>query len=400
MKKLILSFLLTVISISLSAQDKVVFSFKHHKGDAVSHISTVQEEAYLNGRLNNKTEFINRTSTTIKDVDADGNALLHTHYMTTQNSLMNRSGNYLSWGEEDFVNIHRRLNGELFNSDNDFLPTVRSVPAFSEEAVGVGESWTFNGFEVHDCRELFGMTSAIEIPFTATYTYIGDIEQNEKTLQIIEVYYDFYQEKPASLKYGTYRGATGFAKQKIFWDNDIGDLDHYTEQFQIKMVDSYGNSFIFNGLSHGEVTEYKSVNDETNAKNLQKTLDKYNLDNITVNKGEKGLTITLENIQFEPDSNILLPSEKKKLKKIAEILKDFSNDLLITGHCAERGTEGARQRLSEERAQSVADYLVQLGTRDEFHIFTQGKGSTQPIASNATEAGRSKNRRVEITIMD
>lgn len=400
MKKLILLFLLTVISISLSAQDKVVFSFKHHKGDAVSHISTVQEEAYLNGRLNNKTEFINRTSTTIKDVDADGNALLHTHYMTTQNSLMNRSGNYLSWGEEDFVNIHRRLNGELFNSDNDFLPTVRSVPAFSEEAVGVGESWTFNGFEVHDCRELFGMTSAIEIPFTATYTYIGDIEQNEKTLQIIEVYYDFYQEKPASLKYGTYRGATGFAKQKIFWDNDIGDLDHYTEQFQIKMVDSYGNSFIFNGLSHGEVTEYKSVNDETNAKNLQKTLDKYNLDNITVNKGEKGLTITLENIQFEPDSNILLPSEKKKLKKIAEILKDFSNDLLITGHCAERGTEGARQRLSEERAQSVADYLVQLGTRDEFHIFTQGKGSTQPIASNATEAGRSKNRRVEITIMD
>lgn len=400
MKKLILSFLLTVISISLSAQDKVVFSFKHHKGDAVSHISTVQEEAYLNGRLNNKTEFINRTSTTIKDVDADGNALLHTHYMTTQNSLLNRSGNYLSWGEEDFVNIHRRLNGELFNSDNDFLPTVRSVPAFSEEAVGVGESWTFNGFEVHDCRELFGMTSAIEIPFTATYTYIGDIEQNEKTLQIIEVYYDFYQEKPASLKYGTYRGATGFAKQKIFWDNDIGDLDHYTEQFQIKMVDSYGNSFIFNGLSHGEVTEYKSVNDETNAKNLQKTLDQYNLDNITVNKGEKGLTITLENIQFEPDSNILLPSEKKKLKKIAEILKDFSNDLLITGHCAERGTEGARQRLSEERAQSVADYLVQLGTRDEFHIFTQGKGSTQPIASNATEAGRSKNRRVEITIMD
>lgn len=400
MKKLILSFLLTAISISLSAQDKVVFSFKHHKGDAVSHISTVQEEAYLNGRLNNKTEFINRTSTTIKDVDADGNALLHTHYMTTQNSLMNRSGNYLSWGEEDFVNIHRRLNGELFNSDNDFLPTVRSVPAFSEEAVGVGESWTFNGFEVHDCRELFGMTSAIEIPFTATYTYIGDIEQNEKTLQIIEVYYDFYQEKTASLKYGTYRGATGFAKQKIFWDNDIGDLDHYTEQFQIKMVDSYGNSFIFNGLSHGEVTEYKSVNDETNAKNLQKTLDKYNLDNITVNKGEKGLTITLENIQFEPDSNILLPSEKKKLKKIAEILKDFSNDLLITGHCAERGTEGARQRLSEERAQSVADYLVQLGTRDEFHIFTQGKGSTQPIASNTTEAGRSKNRRVEITIMD
>lgn len=400
MKKIFLLLNLSFLTFSLFAQEKIVFSFKHNKGDAVSHISTVQEEAYLNGQLNNKTEFINRTSTTVKDVDENGNAFLQTHYMTTQNSLMNRSGNYLSWGEEDFVNIYRRLNGELYNSDNSDLPTVRSVPAFSEAAVGVGESWTCNGMEVHDCRDLFGMTEPIVIPFTATYTYSGTSEQNGQTLQIIDVYYEFYQEKPLNRKYGTYRGATGFAKQKIYWNNELGDLDHYTEQFQIKMVDTYGNSFIFNGISHGEVTEYKSVNDDTNAKKLQKTLDKYKLDNIFVNKGEKGLTITLENIQFEPDSNILLPSEKKKLEKIAEILKDFSNDLLIIGHCAERGTERARQILSEERAQSVADFLVQLGTRDEYHIFTQGKGSTQPVASNATEEGRIKNRRVEITIMD
>ncbi len=93
-------------------------------------------------------------------------------------------------------------------------------------------------------------------------------------------------------------------------------------------------------------------------------------------------------------------SEKTKLRKIANLLKEYNNDLLITGHCAERGTVNARQKLSESRAEAVADYLQILGVRDEYHIFTQGKGSTEPIASNETESGRAKNRRVEITIMD
>ena len=135
-------------------------------------------------------------------------------------------------------------------------------------------------------------------------------------------------------------------------------------------------------------------------KKLQKKVEKYKLDNISIKQSDKGLTISLDAIQFEPDSDVLLPSEKKKIEKLGEILKEFSNDLLITGHCAARGSQKAQQQLSEERAEAVAAYLVELGIRDQYHIFTQGKGATEPVASNATEAGRIKNRRVEITIMD
>lgn len=398
-------FVILFLSVFLSfasAEDGVLFQFKHRKGDAVSHISTVTEDAYLNNRLNNKTEFINRTSTTVLDVEKDGSALLSTKYMTTQNTLLQRSGNYLSWGEEDSVNIHRKKTGQLYDSDNLFLPTVRSVPSFPDKKVKIGESWTGEGMEVHDCRQFFNMDEPIEIPFTANYTYTGTEEVNGVTLHIIEVSYEFYQENSQRNIFNgsTYAGSSGYAKQKIYWDLSKNDLDHYTEQFQIKMVDIYGNLFVYNGTSHGEVTEYKSVNDDENVKKLQKTINKYKLDNISVNRGEKGLTISLENIQFEPDSDVLLPSEKKKLEKLGKILKDFSNDLLVTGHCAERGTASARQKLSEERAKAVADFLVKENIRDELHIFTQGKGSTQPVASNATEEGRSRNRRVEITIMD
>lgn len=414
---LVLTFI-TLFSPLFFAEDGILFQFRHKKGDAVSHVATVEEEAYLNGRLNNKTQFINRTSTTIESVDKDGTALLDTHYMTTQNSFINSSGKTLSWGEEDSVKIYRDKNGHLHDSDNQFLPTVQGVPSFSLEKVKPGDSWTCEGLEVHDCRELFNMEGAIEVPFTATYTYIGDEEINGKKLRVIEVEYKFFQDAGEAgdngsmgqdwydtYLYGTasgstYAGAQGQAIQKIWWDNERGDLDHYNEEFIIYLYDTFNNTYAFRGTAHGEVTEYKSVNDKENLAKLQKKVEKYKLDNISVKQGEKGLTISLDAIQFEPDSDVLLPSEKKKIEKLGEILKEFSNDLLITGHCAQRGTVKAQQELSEQRAEAVASYLVELEIRDQYHVFTQGKGATEPVASNATEAGRIKNRRVEITIMD
>ena len=404
MKRIIFTAALLISAASFSfAEDGILFEFKQKEGDAVSHVATVEEEAYYNGMLNNRTQFINRTSTTVTEALEDGSAKLFTHYMTTQNNFINTTGRTLSWGEEDSVRVFRDKNGQLHDSDNDFLPTVQSVPSFSDKKIKIGESWTSEGLEVHDCRELFNMEEAIQVPFTATYTYTGDEQTEDRVLQVIEVQYKFFQDNLSENQYNygcTYAGTQGQAVQKIWWDNERGELDHYTEEFVIYMYDTYNNTFAFRGLAHGEVTDYKSVNDKTNLKKLQKKVEKYKLENISVKQGDKGLTISLDNIQFEPDSDVLLPSEKKKLEKIGEILKEFSNDLLITGHCAQRGTVRAQQKLSEERAEAVAEFLVKNGIRDQYHVFTQGKGASEPVASNATEAGRIKNRRVEITIMD
>ena len=418
-KKTFLPFaLLCLFTSQIFAEDGVLFQFNHKKGDAVSHVATVEEEAYINGRLNNRTQFINRTSTTVESVEKDGTALLSTHYMTTQNNFINSTGKMLSWGEEDSVKIYRDKNGKLHDSDNAFLPTVQSIPSFSKERVKPGDSWQCEGLEVHDCRELFNMEGAIEVPFSANYTYTGEETIDGRKLHVIEVQYKFFQDGSEagdngsqgqdwydSYLYGTasgstYAGIQGQAIQKIWWDNERGDLDHYTEEFVIYLYDTFNNTYAFRGTAHGEVTEYKSVNDKENLKKLQKKVEKYKLDNISVKQGEKGLTISLDAIQFEPDSDVLLPSEKKKIEKLGEILKEFSNDLLVTGHCAKRGTVQSQQELSEDRAEAVAAYLVQLGIRDQYHVFTQGKGATEPVATNDTEAGRIKNRRVEITIMD
>ena len=62
--------------------------------------------------------------------------------------------------------------------------------------------------------------------------------------------------------------------------------------------------------------------------------------------------------------------------------------------------EEGRKILSEERASTVAEYLIGLNVRDRFHVFTQGFGAERPVATNRTEEGKARNRRVEITIMD
>ncbi|MCR4580301.1 MAG: OmpA family protein [Treponema sp.] len=401
-KTLVLATGIFIFAVEAFCADSVLFKFKQKTGDSVSHISTVEEEAYINGYLNNRTQFINRTSTTITEVDENGNAKLHTKYMTTQNNLMERSGKNLNWGEEAEVTIQRDSNGQLHDSDNSFLPTVQSIPSFPEKAVKIGESWTASGKEVHDCRTLFNMYAPIEAPFNATYTYLGNEEIDGKKLQLIDVQYRFEEAGKIDDMYqgSTFYGMQGYAHQKIYWDNQKGDIDHYTEEFEIVLQDIPGNYYTYKGISHGEVTGYKSLNDDSNVKKFEKSVKRYRLDNISVKKGEKGLTISLDNIQFEPDSDKLLPSEKQKLQKISNLLKEYSNDLLITGHTAARGSVNARQTLSEQRAESVASYLKMLGVRDEYHIFTQGKGSTEPVAENDTEEGRSKNRRVEIILMD
>lgn len=405
MKRLLIFVSGALIALSTSASlfaQSTKFEFKQKKGNSGSYISTVEEDVYINSVPSHHSEIINRISSSMTNVTTDGEAFIYATYMTTENTISQRTGKSLSWGEETTSVFSRKKNGELTISDDIYMPTVRNVPVFPDKKIKVGETWTAKGKEVQDVRKAFNMDKALIFPFEANYTYKEDKTIDGKKLNVIEVNYDFsYEATEDLLKNGqTLASSEGWSKQILYWDNSRGLLDHYDEEFLIKIGDVYGNLYVFTGTAHAELTEFNSVNDDNTAKQLQDTFDKLNLTDISVKKGDKGLTISLDNIQFEPDSDVLMESEKLKLQKIGDLLKQYSNDLLITGHCADRGTAAARQKLSEERAEAVASYLIKLGVRDQYHIFTQGKGSKEPVASNNTEAGRAKNRRVEITIMD
>ncbi|MEQ9438975.1 MAG: OmpA family protein [Cyclobacteriaceae bacterium] len=130
------------------------------------------------------------------------------------------------------------------------------------------------------------------------------------------------------------------------------------------------------------------------AEELQKDLE-----NATVERVGEGIKITFDSgLLFDFDSDDLRATTEQDLSEMAETLKKYDDtSILIEGHTDASGAEDYNQDLSEERANSVATYLQQLGVKDN-RLSIQGYGEDQPVADNDTDAGRQQNRRVEVAI--
>ena len=121
---------------------------------------------------------------------------------------------------------------------------------------------------------------------------------------------------------------------------------------------------------------------------------------VIVENTAAGIRLTMQNLNFKPDSAELLPGENERLDQIAQVLKEVPNQMfLVEGHTASVGYEKGEMKLSVERADSVANALIQRGIPREKFI-CKGSGGTKPIADNSTPEGKAKNRRVEITILE
>lgn len=407
MKKLFTFAFFLFISASCFSQNAKLLEFRFKKGDKSRILSTVEENVYLNGALNHTSVILNRISCEVTDVDENGTGTCSAVFMTSEKATSGtgRPVNY-TWGEEYKSVFARDVRGKYSIDDNFFMPTVRNVPVFPDYPVKCGDTWQEEGHEAHDMRRTFNIPKPFIVPFVADYEYVEDFTDSEgKTFAVIQIFYKLYFESPATGRMYNQGGmipliTSGYSNQLIYWDNERGCIDHYSEEFRIMIQTLSGDQIVFAGTAHAEVTEFERVATKENLEKITDIVSELELANVDVKKGEKGITISIENIQFLPDSSVLMPEEEEKLSHIAEILKGFKNDLLITGHCAQRGTVKNQQIISEERAQSVARYLSELNVRPAECIFTQGKGAQEPVASNATEAGRARNRRVEITIVD
>jgi outer membrane protein OmpA-like peptidoglycan-associated protein len=112
----------------------------------------------------------------------------------------------------------------------------------------------------------------------------------------------------------------------------------------------------------------------------------------------RGLIATMPDVLFETNRYALRPAARESLAKVAGILLAYPDlRLEVDGHTDSVGADAYNQQLSEKRADSVRDYLVQQGIPIA-SVTVQGFGKTQPVASNATAAGRQQNRRVELVV--
>jgi outer membrane protein OmpA-like peptidoglycan-associated protein len=130
-------------------------------------------------------------------------------------------------------------------------------------------------------------------------------------------------------------------------------------------------------------------------------IDELKRRNIEAQETSRGVMVNLPNVNFEFDSAELTRDGRSRVNQIAGIIRREAPNRRVTveGHASRESAaqEAYNQRLSERRANTVADELERSGV-DGRNLSSRGLGTRAPIASNDTESGRQQNRRVEVII--
>lgn len=130
-------------------------------------------------------------------------------------------------------------------------------------------------------------------------------------------------------------------------------------------------------------------------KSLEKALAQFK-----VREEMRSVVLTLPDVSFAPGDTRLNPAVERRLEPLAEYLgANPQRKIVVKGYTDNIGSHAANLAISDERAKAVKSYLVGKGIQAD-RILTIGYGETDPVARNATAAGRRENRRVEIVLVD
>lgn len=119
----------------------------------------------------------------------------------------------------------------------------------------------------------------------------------------------------------------------------------------------------------------------------------------SVERVGEGIAVTFASgILYPFNSADMLPAGRENLRQLAQSLQRYpGTEVLIVGHTDNVGSDAYNMGLSQRRADAARSYLVSMGVPAE-RIRTSGRGESEPVGSNETEAGRQQNRRVEVAI--
>ena len=398
MKKTIASLALCLCLAGLYAEE---FAYKQEAGSKYRVLSTVHEDVYIDRRLDHRSEIVNRIAIEITEA-ANGRAVNRATFQTGEKAVKAgaRTSGY-QW-DKDYASVFERdAQGRITIGSEYYMPVVRNVPVFPARALTVGDTWTAEGHEMHDFRASFGISEPYRIPFTATYTFLGTRTWRNVSYPAFSVSYRIFIEPQVTAGTVYPTRIMGASDQVMYWDAELGMEPAYTERFRMVFELSNASTIEFRGTAEAEVVESELMNKQSIARDIEQSIADLGIKDASVKVVDNGISISLENIQFLSESAVLRDSEKEKLDKIGSILKQYQDrDILVEGHTALAGSVESMQTLSEERAQTVGDYLISRNVRTPDRVVIRGYGGDKPVSDNSTEAGKARNRRVEITILE
>lgn len=124
------------------------------------------------------------------------------------------------------------------------------------------------------------------------------------------------------------------------------------------------------------------------------------LADLQARKTDRGVVLTLGDVLFDFNRAQLKPGGERAARRLADFLREYpERRIRVEGYTDSIGSEAYNHQLSQQRAEAVKQAIVRDGI-DPGRIVTEGYGESYPVASNASEAGRQRNRRVEVVISD
>ena len=379
-----------------------VFRFAYTKGERYRILSQVHESVYIDGRFSHDVDILNKIAVSVTDTRED--AGYHVVDFQTSERLYGSRSTY-QWTEHAASEFWRDGRGVYTIDPAWFMPVIRNIPSFPEGDVPVGGTWSAPGTESHDFRADFCIPEPLQFPFTASYRYLDNVTRNGIACALFTV--DYEVSHPVTPPAGAARmsptGISGYSRQRYWWNIAERKPAFFEESFDFHFTLTTGDEVEYKGDADGELILSAPMDRARVAGDIRKQLDAQAIPDVSVQTTDQGVTITLENVNFPPNSDQLLPSEQDKLRRIGGILKGYSDrDISVAGFTARAPgyTEKEYQALSEQRANAAANFLLSSGAVAADRLTARGMGAASPIADNATEEGRRKNRRVEITILE
>ncbi|MBP8081572.1 MAG: OmpA family protein [Spirochaetes bacterium] len=290
-------------------------------------------------------------------------------------------------------------NGKYSVPDKYLMPNLRHIPMFPDKDIAEGDEWTAP-------VELYLDNFSVELGLllSAKYKLKGYADMDGVKTALIE--YTFVINKDLSEKKTKHpdlpNKIVGENNGIIYWDTEKNQVTGMNDKYRI----------IFAFLNRGSVTTYEfrmNIDTESkvyrpvaeNDKNKDKEEIKKELpedSGITVESNDTGIVLRMGEVLFDFDSAKLKSETQETLKRVIDIIKKKYPDreIIVEGHTDSTGTRDYNMKLSENRANNVAEFLKGGVGHDKLSY--KGYGPDRPINGNRTETERRQNRRVDITI--
>jgi outer membrane protein OmpA-like peptidoglycan-associated protein len=310
----------------------------------------------------------------------------------------------------DARNVARRVNrsvpvsleilsdGSIRVPDDQPFPLRRGFPRIPTDSVEIGETWEAPGELVVDPNWTGEYT---RIGILAAYRYDGREQyQGREVHRITAQYATRYRQGDDPAGDPELAQVSGSHTSTILIDADTRTPVLIRDQIEEQYRYSDGRSIGFRGFALTFYSTPIALDRPGLVARIERRLEESEVEDIEVTEDDEGVRLSLRDIRFVANEATILPEERGRLDALAETLAAVPDrSFLVVGHTADIGLPDAQQELSVRRARTVVEELTRRGIEADRLIF-EGRGGTEPVASNDTEAGRAQNRRVEITVLE